>query len=160
MKKNISSTYGNKVRVRVCGVLIKNESILLVKHKGLGKENELWIPPGGGVEFLESAEQALVREFKEETGLDVTVNKFLFCNEHIGAPLHAIELFFEVSKVGGTLMKGSDPEHESAEQIITEVKFVTFKEIEVINKDKLHSCLKNLSDVESLLNMRGYFKFC
>ena len=160
MEKKIAATYGHKVRVRVCGICLDGNSILLIRHRGLGAEGELWLPPGGGVEYLENSESALKREFKEETGLDIVVNQFLFCNEYIGEPLHALELFFEVKVIGGKLVKGKDPEHESTDQIITEVKFVTFKEIEVINKDKLHGCMRNLSDVESLLNMRGYFKFC
>lgn len=160
MEKNVVSTYGHKLRLRVCGICIKNGKLLLVKHKGVGASNELWVPPGGGVDYLESAESALKREFMEETGLEIEVKQFLFGNEHIQKPLHAVELFFEVEQTGGTLHKGHDTEHNKRDQIITEVKFVTFEEIAVINKDKLHSCLQNLSDVESLLNMRGYFKFC
>jgi len=160
MEKNIVSNYGNKLRLRVCGICIKNGKLLMIKHTGVGKHNELWIPPGGGVEYLESTEIALKREFMEETGLEIEVKQFLFGNEQIQKPLHAVELFFEVEQTGGTLKKGHDPEHNNEEQIITEVKFVTFEEIAVINKDKLHSCLQNLSDVKSLLNMRGNFKFC
>lgn len=160
MEKKIASTYGHKLRVRVCGICVDKDKILLIKHKGIGDAGELWIPPGGGVDYLESTESALVREFKEETGLNVAVKQFLFCCEFIEQPLHAIELFFQVEIKGGELKKGFDPEHNKAEQIIEDVKFVTFEEIAVINKDKLHRSLWNLSDVESLLNMRGYFKFC
>ena len=69
MKEVVKSVYGNRVRARACGICIHRGEILLVKHTGLGPEGVLWAPPGGGIEFGESAEDSLKREFKEETGL-------------------------------------------------------------------------------------------
>src|SRR5205814_2113551 len=86
--------FGNKLRVRVCGICIKDQTILLIKHKYLGPKNELWAPPGGGLNFGENARTSLEREFKEETGLNVRVEDFLFIHEFLNPPLHAIELFF------------------------------------------------------------------
>ena len=108
MNPEIAEVYGNKVRIRVCGLCWKGESVLMVKHK-FG-EKDFWAPPGGGVEFGESIHSALKREFLEETGLQVNVQKFLFGCEFVKASLHAIELFFEVEWVSGELIKGDDPE--------------------------------------------------
>ena len=58
---------GGRLRVRACGLYIEGDSILLANHKGLNRENMFWSPPGGGVEFGESAEEAVLREFHEET---------------------------------------------------------------------------------------------
>ena len=96
----ISKTFGNKTRIRVCGILIENDEILLVKHKGLGEKGYLWSPPGGEPRFSEDLESALKREFFEETGLLVEVESFLFLFEFIDVPLHAVELFFLVKKKG------------------------------------------------------------
>ena len=52
----ITNTFGNKLRLRVSGIYIKNDEILLVKHKSINKEGILWAPPGGGMEFGETAE--------------------------------------------------------------------------------------------------------
>ena len=41
-----------------------------------------WTLPGGGVNVGETFEQAVIREVKEETGLDVTVSKPLFIEEY------------------------------------------------------------------------------
>ena len=50
----IANKFGNRLRIRACGLLIKEKKILLIKHEGLGKLNALWAPPGGAVEFGET----------------------------------------------------------------------------------------------------------
>ena len=55
--------FQGKVRVRACGILIENQRILLVKHRGLGAQGYFWSPPGGGMEF---GENNLVETFKEK----------------------------------------------------------------------------------------------
>ena len=60
--ENIVKHFGNRLRVRVNGILIENERILMVKHVGLGETGYLWAPPGGGIEFGTSAPQNLERE--------------------------------------------------------------------------------------------------
>lgn len=124
-----AQTFGQRVRLRACGVLIENGSILLVKHEGLGHAGFLWNPPGGGVEFGESVQQTIEREFLEETGLIVVVGEFLAFSEHIGDGLHAVELFFKVSKQAGDLSLGSDPELEPDGQMMTDIRFWNFDEI-------------------------------
>ena len=94
--QKVSSSYNGQLRVRVCGILIENNCLLLAQHKPFGAAGELWIPPGGGMEFGESAQQCLIREFKEETNLNVTVGKLLFVHETLRKPIHSIELFFEL----------------------------------------------------------------
>lgn len=54
----------------VAGVVIRDEKVLLARHTYGGGKGMLIIP-GGYVNFGESPQEALVREFKEET--DVTV---------------------------------------------------------------------------------------
>lgn len=50
-------------------VINKANRVLLVNHKKLG----VWLYPGGHVEINETPDETLVREVKEETGLDVTI---------------------------------------------------------------------------------------
>lgn len=159
MEEQVKKNYGNKIRVRVSGIYINGNQILLVKHTGLGAKNGFWAPPGGGVEFQEGAQTALKREFLEETGLHVEVERLLCVSEHINHPLHAVELFFLVNLKSGELKKGFDPEHDTRNQLIEEVKFVTFKDLQIMPNENLHRILHDVSDQASILNMRGNFIF-
>ncbi|TMV50311.1 NUDIX hydrolase [Paenibacillus mesophilus] len=58
------------------GVLLQSGNVLLVQVN-YGANKGLWMLPGGFVEPGESIEQAGIREFMEETGLDVTVKRIV-----------------------------------------------------------------------------------
>ena len=156
-KEHIHTQYGQKLRVRVCGILIKNDSILLVKHHSLGEEGVLWAPPGGGVEFGESVEEALKREFLEEVGIEVAIEKFLFTHEFLEPPLHAIELFFEVRHLNGQIKKGKDPEMNDQQQLIQDVTFLSLAQLKAIKKAKLHHVLIDVEDWKRLLKPSLFF---
>jgi 8-oxo-dGTP pyrophosphatase MutT (NUDIX family) len=49
------------------GYVVFEGRTLLLKHKKLG----LWLPPGGHIDEGELPEEAVLREIREETGLDV-----------------------------------------------------------------------------------------
>lgn len=49
--------------------IIDNNRVLLVNHKKL----KMWLPIGGHIEENELPDKAVVREVKEETGLDVEI---------------------------------------------------------------------------------------
>ncbi|MGN0919868.1 MAG: NUDIX domain-containing protein [Alphaproteobacteria bacterium] len=64
-----------KTKLSVCGVIIHKDRFLIVKRS----ENDDFLPnywefPGGGVETSENLEDALIRELKEEIGIDLTHN--------------------------------------------------------------------------------------
>jgi ADP-ribose pyrophosphatase YjhB (NUDIX family) len=54
----------------VAGILVKEDKVLLVRHTYGNAKNMLLIP-GGYVNENEMPEQAVIREFKEETSLSV-----------------------------------------------------------------------------------------
>jgi len=159
MEKKIIEKFGNKLRVRVCGILIEDQRILLVKHRSIGQKGILWAPPGGGMQFSENAEDNLIREFKEETGLKIHVDRFLFTHEFLQPPLHAVELFFKVSRSHGELKKGIDPEMNIDEQIITDVSFLNFDQIKKIEDKSLHYILRIIRNLNDLFKIEGYVKF-
>lgn len=114
-------------RVRVAGILIQDGKILLIEH--LKKDKKYWLVPGGGVEWGESAAEALAREFKEETNLDIEVEKFLFLSETIAPDKekHVINLYFKIGKC-----ENSEDMVLGDEKNLSDLRFVTKEEIENI----------------------------
>lgn len=53
----------------VAGYIFYNDHVLLIKHKKLG----LWLPVGGHIDKDETPDEALLREIKEETNMDVRI---------------------------------------------------------------------------------------
>lgn len=85
------------LRVRVAGLVEDSKGkILLVQQKKKGKS--YWLLPGGGIEFGESAVEALKREFKEELDLEIGQSEFFLLNESIDPKKerHLVQLVFSV----------------------------------------------------------------
>ncbi len=157
LSEKIVEKFGDKLRVRVCGLLIENDSILLANHHSLTDGGDFWSPPGGGMDFGQSAKENLKREFREETGLEIEVEKFLFVHEYLSPPLHAIELIFKVSKIGGKLITGHDPELGDSHQIIKDVRFIPFSELKKIDKHHLHQMFLRIKTAGDIGKDSGYF---
>lgn len=156
MQSKISETFGNRLRVRPCGILVENDKLLLIKHLSLGKEGIFWSPPGGGQRFGEPLVDCLKREFAEETGLQINVEGLMFVYEYLRHPLHALEIFFEVKSIGGTLRLGHDPELESESQIIQEMHFFNLQELNALPQAQLHPCLHRISHWNDLFQKTGF----
>ena len=154
-----SSPFSGKIRVRACGMLIKNDKVLLLNHHSVGPLGYLWSPPGGGVEFGQSLHETLKREFMEETNLKIEVEDYLFTNEHIDERHHAIELFFSVRLLSGELTLGTDPELASTDQILTDARYFSMEEIRQMPKDAIHSTFSTINNLKEILNIRGLITF-
>jgi 8-oxo-dGTP diphosphatase len=152
----VVKVFGNRLRLRVCGLCIENNSILLVRHHSLGEKGVLWAPPGGGLQFNESAKDTLKREFMEETGVEVEIGSLVFVNEFLELPLHAIELFFEVNIKSGVISRGTDPEMGKDHQIINKVAFVGFEELKKMDPVILHHVLR-MENPENIMESKGYY---
>lgn len=91
-----------RTRLAAYAVALTNGSILLARiaagHQGEGK----WTLPGGGVEWGEHPEDALIREVYEETGFSVTrysllgINSRVFNASRLHSDLHAVRLLYDV----------------------------------------------------------------
>ena len=98
----------NQPRIRVSVIIIDEGRILLVRHEKYGRT--YWVLPGGGVDFGESLGEAVVREVKEETSLDITVDKLVFVDDILPEDRHrhVVDVYFTAKVVGGELKLGGD----------------------------------------------------
>lgn len=158
ISKEIASKFGNRLRVRVNGILIQNGEILMVKHL-MGNGKVLWSVPGGGMMFGQNARKNLIREFSEETGLEVAVENYLFVHEYLDPPLHGMEHFFLVKKIGGELILGMDPELFPNHQILVEIRWMNINELQLLPKETLHQIFWGIKSLKDLVLLRGYFNF-
>jgi ADP-ribose pyrophosphatase YjhB (NUDIX family) len=95
-------------RLRITSVIKDGEKYLLIKERIASMDNGLfWLSPGGGVEYMETLEKAVIREAKEETGLNVAIIKFLTFIERIvpEKKFHIINFIYLVNLTGGELKK-------------------------------------------------------
>ena len=122
----VKRLYPKQPIIGVGAVIIKDGKILLEKRKnepGKGK----WSIPGGLVELGESVEQTVIREVKEETGLDVEkpehidVVDNIIRDENGEVKYHFVIIDYFVKLKGGTLEAKSDAE---------ELKWVPLNEVE------------------------------
>ena len=138
--------YAGRVRVRVGGLLLRDGAMLLAAHRGLlPAQAAFWSPPGGGWQFGESLKEALVREFREETGLAVRVGRFLHLHEFCRDELQALELFFEVLVDDASQPTlGHDPEHAPDQQILTELAWFGPRQLQQLPPAQVHPTLRHV----------------
>ncbi len=151
MSDTLEQIFGHKVRPRVCGLCVIDNKLLLIKQNRADNDKHFWSPPGGGIDFLESLENALKREFKEECGIDVAVLNFLVINEFIHKPFHAIELFYHVKNTNNNLPQlGLDPELPSNLNIIHDLRLFTLEEILQLKPEEKHGFLHKIDNFEKI----------
>ncbi|MEM7337557.1 MAG: NUDIX domain-containing protein [Actinomycetota bacterium] len=83
----------------VGAVVIHDGSILLIR-RGRGAAVGQWSVPGGRVEWGETLAQAVEREVREETGLDVRCGAYVGHVERIGVDHHYVIIDFDAGLVG------------------------------------------------------------
>lgn len=69
-----------RMRVKVRAVIVYQGRLLVVPERRLGAHSHLTLP-GGRIGRWESVSEALVREVREETGLDVAMGPLLYVAE-------------------------------------------------------------------------------
>jgi len=96
------------VRIRVCGILVENGRLLLVSHKKDG--GIYWLLPGGGVNYGESLDQALVREFMEELNIGIAIGPLAMVCDSIDpeGERHVLNICFRCAYDSGEFRIGSE----------------------------------------------------
>ena len=130
----------NVVRVGSAGIVENKEGKILMGLRG-AYPSGIWVLPGGGVDFGETARDAFVREIKEEAGLDVKDTKFVMAHELIKKDkgIHRVIFFHKAKLRGGKLKPSGD---------VSELRWMTIEEIK---------SLRNLGDIVTpVLKAAGY----
>ncbi|MGZ4134762.1 MAG: NUDIX hydrolase [Tumebacillaceae bacterium] len=103
---------------RVVGVLIEDGHVLL--HRGIN--DDYWALPGGRGEMLERSENTVRREFQEELGVEVQVDRLLwvvenfFNFEEIEIVFHELAFYYLISLAGATPLQDKHLVHHCIEE--------------------------------------------
>ena len=68
---------GTLREARIQGAIVRQDQLLLIQHRHHPTGQSYWLLPGGGIEGDETEEECVIREMKEETDLDVRVERLL-----------------------------------------------------------------------------------
>jgi len=131
-------TPAKDLRIRVAGILLRGDEILLIAHK---KNNDIyWLLPGGGVDYGESLEEALVREFQEELNITVHVNDVAIISDSIdpSGGRHVVNICFYCTHSDGDFFLGEDKR-------LYDFRF--FNQTEIENIDIFPPINKNLKSI-------------
>ncbi|MEE9564475.1 MAG: NUDIX hydrolase [Candidatus Hydrothermarchaeaceae archaeon] len=87
--------------ITVDAVIERDDKILLIKRKNEPFKGR-WALPGGFIEYGESAENAIVREVKEEANLDISIKALMgvYSNPGRDPRGHVISICYKASAIG------------------------------------------------------------
>lgn len=97
--------------IRVVAAVIKKENKIFCTQRGYGDFKGYWEFPGGKIEDGETPQEALVREIKEELGVDISVGKMIKTIEYDYPEFHLSMDCFWCELVSGEIEL---KEHEDA----------------------------------------------
>jgi ADP-ribose pyrophosphatase YjhB (NUDIX family) len=125
------SNPAQRPRIRAAAILIENGRILLVKQEVSATRH--WSLPGCKLDWVESLEQCLIREMKEETGLDIRVKELAYITDRIKGNDHLVRMTFLVELTGTGVLpdawQHTDPFPSDSCDAVREVKMVPISEM-------------------------------
>src|SRR4030043_1900994 len=98
-------------RISAGAIVIQEDKILLVRYKNSYGKSFL-VGPGGGVLNNEGINQAIIREVREETGLEVSPVKILLVQDLLSRRHRITKIWFLCNLVGGQLEKTQNATEE------------------------------------------------
>ena len=99
MTKQLDAASSSPIfRIGVFALIFDDEGRILLGHR---RDVDWWNLPGGGMEAGETVDEALCREVREETGLDVAVGQLV--GIYSKPQKQEVVLAFRCHVIGGTL---------------------------------------------------------
>jgi len=123
-------------RIRVAGIIPMEDGFALMHRKEVKKDREFqeyYAFPGGGLEEGETLEEGVIREIKEEFGIEVAVIKKLY--EMKSEKFNQKEIFFLCEYLGGEFGTGDGPEFNNDPKYIDSGKFLP----EIIKREEIEN---------------------
>src|SRR3712207_1483019 len=103
-----------KRRIRYEGAMTHNHHILLIKHPVFATGHSYWIIPGGGIEEDETEEACVIREMREETLLQVNVERLLLDEVAHPGSIYQRHKAYLCTPLDAGARPGYEPEPEAA----------------------------------------------
>jgi 8-oxo-dGTP diphosphatase len=94
----------NEHRISAGAIVIQDDRVLLVRYNDRDGKSFL-VGPGGRVENNEGINQAVIREVREETGLEVNPSKILFVEDLLWRQFRMVKIWFLCNIIGGKLYR-------------------------------------------------------
>jgi ADP-ribose pyrophosphatase YjhB (NUDIX family) len=102
--------------IRYQGAIIHEHQLLLIKHKSHDTGREIWLLPGGGIEEDEAEEVCVCREMREETSLEVAVERLLLDDPAEPGWVYQRLKTYLCRIVSGEAQPGYEPEEDASSQ--------------------------------------------
>ncbi|WP_246066813.1 NUDIX domain-containing protein [Paenibacillus koleovorans] len=115
-----------KIKARVTGILVEDGKLLLVKHSKPVAPGRFWSLPGGKLERGETLETGMLREMKEETGLDVQLGSLLYVCDKPEEEVSRIHFLFQLKRTSEDVQV---PSNEFDENAILAVRWVPLEQL-------------------------------
>ena len=115
--------------IRYQGAIIQDDQILLIMHREHSTRRAYWVIPGGGRELGETEEACVQREMREETSLEIMVERLLLDEPGVPNGVYKRLKTYLCKIVKGEAKPGYEPDIEAAQNYaIVEVRWFDLRD--------------------------------
>ena len=136
---------------RVAAIIIIENQLLMVKHKDF----PCYYTVGGKVKINESTEEAVIREIKEETGIDYEVENLIFIQERFfnfnNQEQHEIIFYYETKENINTKFLADKYTDQGYDEMMYLLDIDNLREFNIIPTFFKDIQFKNISGIKHII---------